>query len=93
MERAGFIKVLAKAQRRQTAFDDKYTAKLRAQEADKAARKAKAAVRGRRSRRRKGKEKAPGGGGGATTRLKSARPRAESIAQLVISPKEKKKKT
>ena len=47
-------------------------------------------VRGCGGRRGKGKEKAYGG---ATTRSKSARPRAESITQLVISPQKKKKKT
>ena len=58
-------------------------------------RKTKAAARGRGDRKGKGKEKKKvyGGGEGATTRSKCARPRAESIRQLVLSPKKKKKKT
>ena len=92
-EAAGVVEWFAEAQRQQTAIDEEYTASLRAKEAEETARKAEAAVRGCGGRKGKGKEKADSGGGGATTRSKSARPRAESIAQLVISPKKKKKKT
>ena len=76
------------AQRRQIVINDEYAANLRVEEAEKAAKKVEVATRGCGGRRGKGKEKAYGG---ATTRSKSARPRAESIAQLVISPKKKKK--
>ena len=66
-------------------------------EAEEETRKAKAAARGRGSRKEKGKrkekKKVHRGGEGATTRSKCARPRAESIRQLVLSPKKKKKKT
>ena len=94
-EAAGVVEWFAEAQRQQREIDDEYAARLRVEEAEEETRKAKAAARGRGGRKGKGKEKEKvhGGGEGATTRSKCARPRAESIRQLVLSPKKKKKKT
>ena len=50
------VKMLAKAQRQQTAIDEEYTADKRTKKAEKAIREIKAAVRGRENRKEKGKE-------------------------------------
>ena len=75
-------------------INKEYTVSLRA---EKAAREAEAAIRGRGGRKGKGKEiqagRKAGGEVAATTRSARTRARAESIAQLVLSPKKKKKKT
>ena len=52
-EAVGVVEWFAEAQRQQTAIDEEYAASLRA---EKAAREAEAAVRGRGGRKGKGKE-------------------------------------
>ena len=65
------------------------------EEVEEEIRKTKTAARDRGDRKgkEKEKEKVHRGDKGATTRSKCARPRAESIRQLVLSLKKKKKKT
>ena len=88
------MKWFAETQRQQITINKEYAISLRA---EKTAREAEAAIRGRGVRKGKKKETQAGrkarGEVAATTRSTRIRTRVESITQLVLSPKKKKKKT